>query len=175
MDAGVTYKSENRSTLLLALVKELRRACDVIARLDDVSYRQVVNGSSVGAQFRHNLDFVTNLLKGVSSGRIDHAARERDEFVEGDRLYAIGRFRKVIAKVADFDEAVLVRSVLVRSEHDASAWMSSTIGREVEFTHSHTVHHHALIAEKLATLGIGVPKNLGVAPSTLDYWAAEAA
>jgi hypothetical protein len=175
MDAGVTVECGTRDGLLCALVEELMRACNTIARLDDDAYRQPVHGSSIGAQFRHDLDFVTNLLRGIEIGRIDHSARERDMFVETDRKYAIGRFRKLIAKIRVLDSRVLGKSILIRSELDTSLWLPSSVGREVEFTHSHTVHHHALIAEKLAALGIAAPQALGVAPSTLKYWAAQAA
>ena len=36
------------------------------------------------------------------------------------------------------------------SEIESGNWLPSSIAREVEFVHSHTVHHHALIAEKLS-------------------------
>jgi hypothetical protein len=40
---------------------------------------------------------------------------------------------------------------------------------------SHTIHHFALIAYKLQTLGIEVEEGFGVAPSTLKYWKEEKA
>jgi hypothetical protein len=165
-----------QDVLLRALIEEINRGCDTIAGVNDVTYRRVANGTgSVGAQFRHNLDFALSLLDGIEHGRIDYSMRERDPDVEIARLYAIGRFRKVLAKLRFLDSRILGKSVLVRSELDASQWQPSSVAREVEFIHSHTVHHHALIAEKLAGFGIQPPKGLGVAPSTLEYWASRAA
>ena len=59
----------------------------------------------------------------------------------------------------------------VRSEIEPELVMNSTLARETEFVHSHTVHHYALIAAKLKSVGIEVPDEFGVAPSTLRYWA----
>jgi hypothetical protein len=64
----------------------------------------------------------------------------------------------------------LERSVLVRSETGAALWHRSSLGRELEFVLSHTVHHHALIAEKLAANGDNAVRDFGVAPSTLEFW-----
>jgi len=175
MNVVVQEQCGNNDELLCELINEILRGCETISRLDDDDYRQTINGSSVGAQFRHNLDFVSGLLKGIETGRINHTARERDPFVEVDREYAVGRFENLLTKLRRLDVRVLGKSVLVRSEIDASNWLPSSIAREVEFTHSHTVHHHALISEKLVSLGLMPSKNLGVAPSTLKYWAAKAA
>ena len=41
--------------------------------------------------------------------------------------------------------------------------------RELEFAISHTIHHHALIKERLRHLGIEFDEKFGVAPSTLEY------
>jgi hypothetical protein len=66
---------------------------------------------------------------------------------------------------------LLGRKALVRSEIDAAFWIESSAARELEFLHSHTVHHHALIAEKLSSSGVKLPDDFGVAPSTLKFWA----
>jgi hypothetical protein len=66
----------------------------------------------------------------------------------------------------------LEAEVLVRSEIDPDVWHSSSVGRELEYVLSHTVHHHALIAEKLAAIGVYIERHFGVAPSTLEYWKA---
>lgn len=175
MDAGIGKQCANRDELLCELINEIVRGCKTIEQTDGDDYRRQINGSSVGQQFRHNLDFVSNLIKGIETGRIDHAARERDPFVEVNREYATGRFDKIISRLRALNGRDLSKNVLVRSEIDESCWLPSSIAREVEFTHSHTVHHHALIAEKLVSLGVMPPENLGVAPSTLKYWSAKAA
>lgn len=163
-------------SLLRSLVGELRRGVALIDATDDVTYRRTANGSgSVGAQFRHNLDFLANLIRGIEAGRIDYSNRERDVRVETDPRYAIDRFRKAICQLSDLDPRAMGRNLLIRSELDDRLWLPSSVAREVEFVHSHTVHHHALIAEKLAGFGVAAGDNFGVAPSTVRYWTKTAA
>ena len=57
----------------------------------------------------------------------------------------------------------------MRSEIDTGLWIESSAMRELEFLHSHTVHHHALVAEKLNSFGIKVATDFGVAPATLKF------
>lgn len=161
---------------LTSLIYELDRAANMIALVDDVSYRRQTNGSgSVGAHFRHNLDFINAFLKGVNIGRIDYGKRERDIRTEIDRNAAIEQIRSLIAIIEKLETRSRLKNILVRSEIESRLWFPSSVLRELEFVHSHTVHHHALIAEKLLVFGIHVEKDFGVAPSTLQYWKKQAA
>ncbi len=45
----------------------------------------------------------------------------------------------------------------------------STVGRELQFLVSHTVHHFAIIAVMHSSQGIELPPDFGIAPSTLKY------
>lgn len=165
-----------RDMLLQALIEELERGLQIISATDEVTFCRTANGSgSVGAQFRHNLDFAGSLLKGIDDGRIDYNDRERDMRVETDRQYAVGRFEGVIQRLSELSPKIMAKSMLIRSEIDNDTWLPSSIAREVEFIHSHTVHHHALIGEKFAGFGVEVNENFGVAPSTLKYWEKRAA
>jgi hypothetical protein len=150
---------------------EFERGRALIDRLDDLTYRRSANGTgSVGGHFRHNLDFVNNFLNGIAERRIDYNVRERDIRVEIDRRYAVEKMGFAMERIGRVADGVLGRLVYVRSELGLPTWLPSSISRELEFINSHTVHHHALIAEKLAGFGIAVPENFGVAPSTLEYW-----
>ena len=158
------------------LISELDRAADMIALVDDVNYRRQANGSgSVGAQFRHNLDFINAFLKGVKIGRIDYGKRERDLRIENERSASIAKIEGLKAMIEKLEMRSMLNSISVRSEIENSLWFPSSVLRELEFIHSHTVHHHALIAEKLLGFGIQVEKDFGVAPSTLQYWEKQAA
>jgi hypothetical protein len=166
----------NRPRLLQKLIDELEKAASVIENLSDLGYRSTANNTgSVGGHIRHNLDFVKSLLKGVETGRIDYSARERDPRVEEDRSYAAGKIAETILRIASLSASDLDRTVFVRSEIDPDAWYASSLMRELEFVHSHTVHHHALVAEKLSKANVVIPDHFGVAPSTLEYWNARAA
>jgi hypothetical protein len=173
MPEGKPIKGSKLS-LLDKLAAELERGSRLIASVDDAAYRWTseITGS-VGAHFRHNLDAANRFLEGIGSRRIDYGNRERDARIESDRSYAIERYSDAVRRILSLPAGVIFASVSVRSEVDASAWLPSSVGREVEYVHSHTVHHHALIAEKLSAAGIKLDKDFGVAPSTLEYWAAK--
>lgn len=157
------------------LLEETEKSIEVISRLDDISFRSSNNGSSIGQQFRHNLDFLNTFLKGVPLGRIDYTRREREARVERERRYAIAQFDRALSTLSGLSSTEIGSLVSVRSEIDPEMWLQSTVVREMEFVLSHTVHHHALIAEKLSRFGVVFEINLGVAPSTTNYWSRIAA
>ena len=163
-----------KPSLLDFLASELARGRRLIASIDDAAYRRTSeNTGTVAAHFRHNLDVVRRPLEGIESRCVDYGKRERDSRIENDRTYAIERYSEVIQRIQKLSEADLSATVSVRSEVDPAAWLPSSVAREVEYVHSHTVHHHALIAEKLSAIGVEMEKSFGVAPSTLEYWAAK--
>lgn len=139
--------------VLQNLAGELLKGVEMIAAVDDLSYRLVANGTaSVGGQFRHNLDFVNNLLNGIKAGRIDYNNRERDRRIEEDRDFAVGRFRLGIHRISSISSRQFSKSVLVRSEINQATWLPSSFIREAEFVHSHTVHHHEFSAIRTSYL-----------------------
>jgi hypothetical protein len=157
--------------LTKVLIDELTRGARLIEQLFDSVYCRKANGTgSIGGHFRHNLDFMHSFLNGIRVGKIDYNRRERDVRTEEDRHYAVERFALAIRRLGSLEPDFLQRKVLIRSELDAEIWHESSVARELEFLHSHTVHHHALIAEKLAFFGVKVTGNFGVAPSTLKFW-----
>lgn len=152
------------------LLDEITDGIRVIHGLDDISYRRRWNNfASVGEQFRHNLDFVNSFLKGIAIGRIDYDKRERDIRVERSQGWAIEKFEIAGLKLMMLSRAQIGSIVSVRSETDTGLWLSSSVAREMEFVLSHTIHHHALIAEKLVGQGIILDTAFGVAPSTKSY------
>jgi hypothetical protein len=159
-----------------SLIDEIGKAISVIGEIDDLSYcRDSRHSSSVGEQFRHNLDFLNTFLSGLDIGKIDYARRERDPRVSVSRGYAIERFESVARRILMLSRTRVSELVSVRSEVAGSVWLASSVVREMEFVLSHTVHHHALIAEKLEGQGIMTDRALGVAPSTREYWSRLAA
>lgn len=160
------YKAA-RGRLIGKIAEEFVRAARLIEALDDQSYR------AVGGHFRHNIDFANSLLNGMLDGVIDYNCRERDPRIETDRQYAIERIIFLIRQLAE----VLVTEceLLVASEIEPGVRHQSSVGREMEFLHSHTVHHHALVAQKLAGAGVTTAAEFGVAPSTLKFWASRKA
>src|SRR5690349_11106495 len=73
---GFMNLEELQSTLTDDLAAELLRGVYIIRALGEEDYKLV------GAQFRHNLDFVNSLLNGLKEGRVDYNARQRDPRIE---------------------------------------------------------------------------------------------
>ncbi len=46
-----------------------------------------------------------------------------------------------------------------------------TGGRELAFTLSYTIHHNAIIAVAVKSLGLALPEHFGYAPATIAYLA----
>lgn len=166
-----------RQSLVGQCVRIFRQGIDLIESLPDELFAggKESGKSSVGAHFRHNLDFVTNFLAGIESGKLDYHSRERNPRVETDRVYAASRIREAVARLENLTSENLSANLLVRSETVENLWCRSTALRELEFLQSHTVHHYALIEMKLAARGFFVPKCFGVAPSTLEFWKSQTA
>ena len=165
MDLG-----EKQTRALDGLIAELERGIRIAGEVSRDAYTAAMNGgASAGAHLRHNLDFVNALLNGLAERRVDYADRPRDPLVETHRGHAIEQMRFAISRLENLTPDILGRIVMVRSEIDADIWHTSSVSREIEFVHSHTVHHYALIARQLASAGFDVGADVGVAPSTLRY------
>lgn len=156
----------------------LRQGMRVIEEIGDDLYRSTegFGEASVGSHFRHILDFAVNLLNGLDRGRIDYNRRARDVRIERSRRAAAALLAAVIERLENFPADFAGTTVLVsletklgnRAEEDE--YCASSVLRELDFLQSHTIHHYALIAAKLAAGGYRVAANFGVAPSTLEYW-----
>ena len=71
------------------------------------------------------------------------------------------------------DRVIKVRSESVPFEQD-TVWCDSSASRELEFLLSHTVHHYALIGVICQLAGQTLPKDFGMAPSTLRHLQSQA-
>lgn len=152
----------------------LEQAARLLTRLSDTEYASggiAVGSSPIGAHMRHVLDHYGALINGLSEGRIDYEARNREAPLERDRSLAqaeVARLLDGLERVASQPES---REVMVnmRSVSDPDAgpdWSRSTPKRELQFLVSHTVHHFALIRTLLSGMSIDPGEDFGVAPST---------
>lgn len=153
-----------QNILIEKTVAEFTRSIRLIENLTDAHY------TKIGAHFRHNLDFVNAFLNVLEIGKIDYEKRERNEQIEQNRGFAIEQIVFLISRLKNLSNEVLECEILVASEVETDVWHKSSVARELEFLHSHTIHHHALIAEKLSNSGVEITADFGVAPSTLKFW-----
>ncbi len=172
---NVLPEAKTRMKLRDKTCEEFVRAIHLIKKLDDQVFVGIGDSAGgIGTHFRHNYDLANNFLNGLDLGKIDYATRERDIMIEQDRQYAIGKIENLVCRMEVIPNKIFRDSILVVSEIEASNCHTSSVSRELEFVHGHTVHHHAMIAEKLRGIGSSVSADFGVAPSTLEYWKSQA-
>ncbi len=152
----------------------LEQALDLLDRLDDQQYAsRRGDWSPVGAQFRHVIEHYRCLLAGGRAGRVDYDARRRDATIELSKRHARTVTLEMHQRLGGL--AALPRShpiaVQIRTSEDSDLpeWSQSTLGRELQFLVSHTVHHFALIKLLLQPDAIPLPADFGTAPSTLAH------
>lgn len=164
-----------RRALFRPLIAVLRQLEEVIENLSDEQYRRKPVGivsSSIGGHVRHCLDHVDALLRAIDSGELNYDHRERGTDVETNPLAArelIQRQeRQLLALWPDVVEQPLRMQTLL---HPAlpPLEVETSVGRELSFVLSHTVHHNALVDVMARTLGVPVPEKFGYAPSTLAH------
>lgn len=172
---------QNTHSLIQQNIEVLKQGLEVLNELDDQAYPEVRHPFSkygIGSHFRHCLDFYHAFSKGVELGWIDYDNRQRDEHIERDRLTAIQKLMEAIEELGRVSwlhehTSLMVRLEDAESDGETSSWSSSTVMRELQALVSHTVHHFALIGLMLQLNGFEIPKEFGVAPSTLNRWRAE--
>ena len=160
--------------LIEANIFFLDQAERLLEKVEDEQYACSVGefyGSTVGQHLRHCLDHYSSLLSGLEAARIDYDQRERAEPLEsktGEAIAEVSRIREGLQKLIEEEVPV---GVLVKMDcgGDQEEWQPSTLGRELQFLVSHTVHHFAMIGGMCSCLKIEIENGFGVAPSTLKY------
>ena len=165
----------NGGSPALPLALLMRQLACVIEDLSDVQYAQKPVGvveSSIGAHVRHCLDHVVALLGAVESGILNYDARLRGTAIETSRLAALRLINGVERELAQITPDHLERPVLLSvtlAAGQEAVQVHSSIGRELAYVVSHTIHHNALVGAMVRTLGGRLPERFGYAPSTVAY------
>lgn len=150
----------------------LVQATEFLEKIPEPIYRAIEEPtftSPIGAHLRHVLDHYDSLLSGLESGAIDYHTRERDPATETSPARAIERIRLIEDRLNN-DLTPHGASLSLRiSVNDPTATIPTTAERELFFTLSHTLHHFAMIAMIARHANHSMPKDFGVAPSTLAH------
>lgn len=157
---------------LIATQRELGRVLD---SLSDEQYRQKPVGlvpSSIGGHVRHCLDHVESLFVAARTGQLNYDHRERGTEVESCRQAAqqtIERQERELQRLADLSAGFPLQMVAILAPSLPPVVVTTSLGRELAFVLSHTVHHSALVAVMVKLLGSIVPERFGYAPATIAY------
>ncbi|MCI0352761.1 MAG: DinB family protein [Acidobacteriales bacterium] len=136
-------------------------------------------GASIGQHYRHVLDHFLCLLEGMNSDVIDYDHRSRNRQLETD----IEEARRLTDELIEVFKSFAPHTwnwacsvaYTVGYGVEGPSIIPSTLGRELAFCVSHSVHHYAIIRLLCAHLRVQVPAEFGVAPSTLKYRLAQLA
>ncbi|MBX3356922.1 MAG: DinB family protein [Phycisphaeraceae bacterium] len=156
---------------------------DILAELESVALSLTVDlytrpcgptfaNGSLGAHIRHALDHVRALTTGARTGVVDYDHRDRGTTIESSPAAAVVEIRRLHQAIldlarADADDLLNVR--VMPSRGGACVEVESTLGRELAFVLSHTIHHNATVRSMAISLGTPVPATFGYAPSTLAH------
>ena len=144
----------------------------VLRQVDDQQYtvqRAVGISGSIGGHIRHCLDHVVALTAADAGGRIDYDHRRRGTAVESCRAAASLEIQRTARELRRLKSSDLDRSLELVAAIDQDGMRLSaatSLGRELAFVVSHTIHHLAVIALLLRDLEIEVPPRFGYAPTT---------
>lgn len=164
--------------LIQSVQEALQRGEALLAEISDAEYTRqvpVAFNATIGGHYRHCLDHFRTLLDAAMAGDLSYDQRERGTLVETDRFAALNATRELSAGYAKLDPVFLARSLAVTCKTSYSAKGSqaspSTIGREIMYSVAHAIHHYALIGVMGGIMGLKLPPDFGVAPSTLKHQA----
>ena len=168
MIAAATALADSPQAALTRLLDDLAA---VLSRVSPMAYTATpfpaVSGS-IGQHVRHILDHVASVCAAAPRAPLSYDHRERGTNVEADAaaaLLTIRRLTSALTAVAGRDDEPMTMMSLLAPGADPIV-VQTTLGRELLFVLSHTIHHQALIGLLLSTAGCGVPRDFGLAPST---------
>ncbi len=152
----------------------LEQALTLLDLLDDAQYASPRGSwSPVGAQLRHVIEHYQSLVSGLPNRAIDYDARARDATIEASRHRAAAVVRELLGeldRIKTLPETTPLRIKMECSpEASTPSWSGSTLGRELQFLVSHSIHHFALIKLLIAPDGTPLGGDFGIAHSTLSH------
>jgi len=135
--------------------------------------------ASIGQHYRHVLEHFHSLVKGQRSGEINYDARERNVRIETEVTYASIATCDVLRALKRYTEETFARPCKVINSVAYGKLNPSTfesnLSRELAYCIGHAIHHYAIVRLICHEFGITVPREFGVAPSTLRHLSSVAA
>ena len=134
---------------------------------------------AVGPHVRHILEHYQALIAHVESpesSSVDYDARDRDMLVQSQPASTKAKVvwvRARLGALAKQPELVLSTPLSTRLKTgeagDTELTVPSTLGRELLFLSSHTVHHFALLGHYCKAAGVEMDADFGKAPATVAF------
>lgn len=157
--------------MIKAIENNLLRGVKLLNSITDTQYNDqsvAPYHSSIGGHIRHILDIFDCIFEGISTKKIDLAARKRNAMVEQYTVHGLLYFEIIIKKLHtleayNLDEIYEVKDNLGMGEVVANYTLASALIQ----AHSHAIHHFASIGYIIAQLNIELPDaDFGFNPTT---------
>ena len=168
--------------LVMAAQDVLLQGLGLLFELHDQAYSHVASApfhASVGQHYRHVLEHFQSLIRGISPREINYDARERNPRLQGEVSYASIATCDVLRALKRYSEGTLALPCKVINSvgYGASgpSTFASNVSRELAYCIGHAIHHYAIVRLICHEIGVTVPTEFGVAPSTLRHRASIAA
>jgi len=158
----------------------LNQAIEMIVRLKSEADSSFNYAQAVGPHVRHIIEHYTALLDALVStdGVVDYDARTRDQRIQSipdvtlDKLYKLRNEMLELANTvgdhSNLNEELRTRlKVGVLGEQTVT--LVTTLGRELTFLSSHTVHHFATVSLYCKKAGVDLGHDFGKAPATVAH------
>ena len=170
------------STLMTDAREVLLQGLTLLFDLDDHRYSQIAGtpfNASIGRHYRHVLEHFQSLTRGLQNGEINYDARERNVRLQSEVTYGSIATCDILRVLKRYTDETLARECNVTNSvgygNTGPSTFQSNIGRELAYCAGHAIHHYAIIRLLCHQIGIGVPAEFGIAPSTLKHMASIAA
>jgi hypothetical protein len=168
--------SIERPQLIGAAQSVLSQGLGLLFELGDRSYSRVAGmpfHASIGQHYRHVLEHFQYLIRGVRAAEINYDAGGRNSRVETEVTYASVATCDVLRALKTYTESVLLLNCkminTVRYRDSEPTVLESNVGRELAYCVGHAIHHYAIIRMVGHEIGITVPEEFGIAPSTQKH------
>ena len=124
--------------------------------------------SNLGKHFRHIFDFYNAILAFDQKYIVDLTIKSRNSIAECDISKACDYLDYVVKRLSALDESIMKKEVFVIDDlGKGKIKMNYTFEALLSQANSHTIHHYAIIAYMLNTLGVKIEDDtFGYNPTT---------
>lgn len=158
--------------LIQSIHKIFGQLSTTLLKLNDEQYTSKCKGlfdATIGQHVRHITDLFLCLDHGYKTGIINYEKRERNSKLETDRLFAV-KTLSAIYNTIQRSNKVLLMEANYNERTENTFFIPTNYYRELVYNLEHTIHHMALIRVGINEIsGVQVPKEFGVAISTIKY------
>lgn len=141
-------------------------------------YQTLIEAPEFSSELSSELSPAPTLEPSPSTASLDYEHRQREATLENNPVQARQRLHELQAglkalSTTPYDTLLTLRYPVEEPGHAPpvnALPLPSSLGRELAFLTSHSIHHMALLSLLCDQLNIALPNDFGVHPSTLRFW-----